>query len=114
MAAEGQMNRLAVELGMDPVELRLLNCFREGDIGFWGAVVPPVVSLPEVIEACADRAGWSDPPESPPKAFPVFRSLPAAGFPAADRAGIRLRFQECRVLLRLPRTLRGGGGTVGG
>lgn len=78
MAAEGQMNRLAVELGMDPVELRLLNCFREGDIGFWGSVVPPVVSLPEVIEACADRAGWSDPPESPPKAFPVFRSLPAA------------------------------------
>jgi CO/xanthine dehydrogenase Mo-binding subunit len=76
MAAEGQMNRLAAKLGMDPVQLRLLNCFREGDIGFWGSVVPPVVSLPEVIGACAERAGWSDPPQTQPKAFPVFRSLP--------------------------------------
>ncbi len=77
MAAEGQMNRLAVELGMDPVELRLRNCFREGDVGHWGTAVPSVVSLPEVIEACADRAGWDDPPKTVTAAFPVFRSLPA-------------------------------------
>ena len=77
MAAEGQMNRLAVELGMDPVELRLRNCFREGDVGHWGTTVPSVVSLPEVIEACADRAGWDDPPKTVTAAFPVFRSLPA-------------------------------------
>ena len=85
MAAEGQMNRLAAKLGMDPVELRLLNCFREGDIGYWGSVVPPVVSLPEVIDACAERAGWSDPPEAEPKGFPVFRSLPAD--PGRQRRG---------------------------
>ena len=77
MAAEGQMNRLAVELGMDPVELRLRNCFREGDIGYWGTTVPSVVSLPEVIEACADRAAWEDPPKTVTAPFPVFRSLPA-------------------------------------
>ena len=76
MAAEGQMNRLAAELGMDPVALRLLNCYREGDVGAWGTVVPPVVSLPEVIEACSDRAGWGDPPRSDISPFPVFRSLP--------------------------------------
>lgn len=79
MAAESQMNRLAVELGMDPVALRLLNCFREGDIGYWGTTVPSVVSLPEVIEACADRAGWDDPPKTVTAAFPVFRSLPPDG-----------------------------------
>ena len=77
MAAEGQMNRLAVELGMDPVALRLLNCYREGDVGIWGAVVPPVVSIPEVIEACADRAEWDNPSPSPPPEFSAFRSLPA-------------------------------------
>lgn len=76
MAAESQMNRLAVELAMDPVALRLRNCFREGDIGHWGTTVPSVVSLPEVIEACADRAGWDDPPKTTTAAFPVFRSLP--------------------------------------
>ena len=76
MAAESQMNRLAVELAMDPVALRLRNCFREGDIGHWGTTVPSVVSLPEVIEACADRAGWDDPPKATTAAFPVFRSLP--------------------------------------
>ena len=62
---------------MDPVELRLRNCFKEGDTGYWGTTVPSVVSLPEVIEACADRAGWDDPPKTATTAFPVFRSLPA-------------------------------------
>lgn len=77
MAAEGQMNRLAVELGMDPVKLRLLNCYREGDIGVWGSPVPSVVSIPDVIETCADRAGWGDSPPAEPAAFGAFRSLPA-------------------------------------
>ncbi len=77
MAAEGQMNRLAAKLGADPVKLRLLNGYREGDIGIWGSQVPSVVSLPEVIGACADRAKWDHPPEQLPSDFRVFRSLPA-------------------------------------
>jgi len=77
MAAEGQMNRLAAKLGADPVKLRLLNGYREGDIGIWGSRVPSVVSLPEVIGACADRAKWDHPPEQLPADFRVFRSLPA-------------------------------------
>ena len=76
LAAEGQMNRLAAELGMDPVALRLLNCYQEGDVGAWREPIPSVVSLPEVIEACADRADWgeSTQPDLPP--FSVFRSIP--------------------------------------
>jgi CO/xanthine dehydrogenase Mo-binding subunit len=31
-AAETQMNRLAEKLGMDPVEIRMRNVFREGSI----------------------------------------------------------------------------------
>ena len=85
MAAEGQMNRLAVKLGMDPVDIRLLNCYREGDVGASGTVLPSVVSIPEVIEACADRAGWKDPQKPRPSHFPVFRSLPAD--PSRQRRG---------------------------
>ena len=77
MAAEGQMNRLATKLDMDPVKLRLVNCYREGDIGIWGSRVPPVVSLPEVVEACAQRAEWDDSPKTEKPDFRVFRSLPS-------------------------------------
>jgi len=85
MAAEGQINRLAAELGMDPVALRLLNCYREGDVGAWGTVVPSVVSIPEVIEACADRAGWTEPLNPDVSPFSAFRSLPPD--PSRQRRG---------------------------
>lgn len=56
--AENQMNKLAVALGMDPVELRLLNVLRDGSIAITGTELPSVVSLPEVIDACAKAADW--------------------------------------------------------
>jgi CO/xanthine dehydrogenase Mo-binding subunit len=56
--AESQMNKLAEALGMDPVELRLKNCYRENSIGITQTPLPAGVSLPQVIEACA-AAGWS-------------------------------------------------------
>jgi CO/xanthine dehydrogenase Mo-binding subunit len=59
-AAEGQMNRLAEALGIDPVELRLKNVLREGSILTTQAVMPPGVSLAQVIEQCAAEANWSD------------------------------------------------------
>ncbi len=56
--AEMQMNRLAEALGMDPVELRLRNCLREGSILATGSVMPAGVTVDKVIEACARAAGW--------------------------------------------------------
>ena len=85
MAAEGQMNRLAAALGLDPVALRLRNCYREGDIGIWGTKVPSVVSIPEVIEACAEGAGWGDSPQPDLASFSPFRSLPPQ--PSRQRRG---------------------------
>ena len=85
LAAEGQMNRLAAELGMDPVALRLLNCYQEGDVAAWGEPIPSVVSLPEVIEACADRADWEDSPQPDLAPFSVFRSIPPD--PSRQRRG---------------------------
>ena len=56
--AETQMNRLAEKLGMDPVELRLKNVFKEGSLLSVGTPLPKGVSLPQVVEQCAERAGW--------------------------------------------------------
>jgi CO/xanthine dehydrogenase Mo-binding subunit len=57
-AAETQMNRLAEALGMDPVEIRMRNVLREGDLLSVGTPMPNGVSMPQVIEDCAERGGW--------------------------------------------------------
>ncbi len=82
--AESQMSRLAAELGIDPVELRRRNLLREGSDGITGAVMPTGVSLPEVVEACADAAGHPGPlPSAPP--FSAIATLPPK--PSAVRRG---------------------------
>ncbi len=58
MAAEGQMNRLAEALGIDPVELRSRNVFREGSILSVGTPLPAGVSMPQVLEHCATESFW--------------------------------------------------------
>ena len=73
--AETQMNKLAEATGIDPVELRRRNMCREGSTMITGTVLPPGVHLPEVIDACAETAGWADPPPSP-SPMAVFASLP--------------------------------------
>ncbi len=57
-AAEGQMNKLAEALGMDPVALRLKNLLREGSLTAVGTPLPGGVNLVEVTEKCALAAGW--------------------------------------------------------
>jgi CO/xanthine dehydrogenase Mo-binding subunit len=56
--AEGQMNKLAERLGIDPVDLRLLNALRDGLTLGVGTPAPGPVSVPQVIEAAASRFGW--------------------------------------------------------
>ncbi len=57
-AAEGQINKLAEALGMDPVEIRERNIFREGSLLSAGTPLPEGVSMDEVLAACAQRGGW--------------------------------------------------------
>jgi CO/xanthine dehydrogenase Mo-binding subunit len=56
--AETQINRLAEALGMDPVEIRLRNVLREGSLLSVGTPLPKGVSMAQVIEKCAQEAGW--------------------------------------------------------
>jgi CO/xanthine dehydrogenase Mo-binding subunit len=57
-AAEGQMNKLAEALGMDPVEIREHNIFREGSLLSAGTPLPEGVSMDKVLAACAQKGGW--------------------------------------------------------
>ncbi len=73
--SESQMNKLAEATGLDPVDVRRRNTLRDGSIGITGTEMPAGVSLPEVIDACADAAAWTDPLPSP-QPIAAFASLP--------------------------------------
>jgi len=63
LAAEGQMNKLAQALGLDPVELRARNLLGEGDLTSVGTPLPPGVTIDKVLEKCALESGywqWSE------------------------------------------------------
>ena len=71
LAAEGQMNKLAEVLNMDPVEIRLKNVLREGDLLTVGTPLPTPVSMAAVIEATARAAGWEQSGDGWHKTTPV-------------------------------------------
>lgn len=56
--AEMQMSKLAVKLGMDPVEFRLKNALKDGDPMGVGTPSPSPVTVTQCIEAARDRIGW--------------------------------------------------------
>ncbi len=106
--AETQMNKLAAELGIDPIELRRRNVLREGSIGITQAPLPAGVTLPEVVEACAAAAAQPRPEPAPLRPL---ASLPAAtsdlrrgrGFAAGYKnVGFSFGFPErCEAEIRL-------------
>ncbi len=109
-AAEGQMNKLAAALGIDPLELRVRNSIQEGSIISVGTPLPPGVSMPEVLHAAGEQSGYwqpSDggwqrvPPSTNGHAPHLRRGIGVAagfknvgysfGFPEHSWAGIELR-----------------------
>jgi CO/xanthine dehydrogenase Mo-binding subunit len=58
--AEQQMNKLAEALGMDPISIRLKNCFHDGSIMSVGSEIPRGVTIEKVIRSCAEAAGWKE------------------------------------------------------
>ncbi|MEO1666086.1 MAG: xanthine dehydrogenase family protein molybdopterin-binding subunit [Chloroflexota bacterium] len=57
-AAEGQMNKLALALDMDPLELRVLNSVQEGSITSVGTPLPAGVTMPQVLDAVGAQSGY--------------------------------------------------------
>lgn len=63
-AAESMVNRLAEALGMDPLELRLKNCFHDGSIASVGTPLPPGVTIDRVLTECGQESGyWQSSPQ---------------------------------------------------
>lgn len=56
--AEAQMNKLADALGIDSVEFRMRNALKEGETLGVGTAPPGTVSIGQVIETAAQKAGW--------------------------------------------------------
>ena len=56
---EMQIDKLAEALGMDPVEFRMRNLFNEGSIISMGSPIPAGVSIRQVVQRCAEEAGWT-------------------------------------------------------
>jgi CO/xanthine dehydrogenase Mo-binding subunit len=59
-AAEGMVNRLALALGLDPLEIRLRNCLREGALSSVGTPLPKGVTIDRVLEKTGEESGYWD------------------------------------------------------
>lgn len=57
-AIEMQLNKMAEAIGLDPVELRLRNTIKEGQLTAVKSPLPKGITIDKVIEQCAARSGW--------------------------------------------------------
>jgi len=74
--AESQMNKLAHELGIDPLEIRRRNALTDLSDGITQSGLPLGVGVHRVLETCSEKAPASAPlPETAP--FQPVASLPA-------------------------------------
>jgi len=58
-AAEMQMSKLAAKLGIDPVELRMRNLIKEGELTSLQSPLPAGITIEQAVKACAEKAGWT-------------------------------------------------------
>lgn len=58
-AAEAQLDKLAESLGIDSVEIRIRNLLYEGSLMSVNSPLPKGVSIDQVVEAAALKAGWT-------------------------------------------------------
>ncbi len=57
-AAEMQITKIANKLGLDPVEVRKRNLIKEGETISVQTPLPVGITIEEVVETCAEKAGW--------------------------------------------------------
>ncbi len=65
---EGQMDRLARELGIDPLEIRRRNFIERGDTLPIGQELETAVELPAIVDAVGERVGELPEPSGPRQA----------------------------------------------
>ncbi len=114
-AAEIMVTRLAHALGMDPVEMRRRNIYREGSLEPTQQPLPPGVSMREVLERCVEeirgrRTRWQMAGGQGDRRTRFCPALPLSPFRISPWGRHRLRHQERRLLVRLSRAGDGDGG----
>jgi CO/xanthine dehydrogenase Mo-binding subunit len=57
-SAELQMDKIAEILNLDPVEIRMRNLIKEGDLLSVGTPLPKGITIEKAIAACVESAGW--------------------------------------------------------
>ncbi len=110
-AIELQMEKIARELGLDPLELRRRNALRPGDFTATGQELRHSVSALPVLEAVAAKSGWVGHKERlrgstsrKRRGLGLSLVLHGAGFTGSGevklkaRAGVELTAKGCRVL----------------
>jgi len=69
-ARESQLDRIASDLNIDPVEIRLTNCFKTGDVQPTGHKLVSVNIEKTIIEA-AEKIGWKKSQKNKNRAFGI-------------------------------------------
>lgn len=84
-AYEMQMERIAAELGFDPLELRRINMLREGDVTATGQRLRWSVGSEEVLNAAVEKSGYH-------RLRAAFRESSQADSDRSRRRGVGLSF----------------------
>jgi len=70
-ASEANLNRCAAEIGMDPIEFRLMNMAEDGDQRVGDRRPLERVAFKETLKAVAEKAGWKDRERKPNRGWGV-------------------------------------------
>ena len=97
-AIEQQMDILAHRLGIDPLEMRRINAFREGELTSYGAPIHGATLL-DTIEAVKKKCNWGGPkpkPSSPNKVVGrgIACMFKAPSMPPNAQSSAILKFNE--------------------
>jgi CO/xanthine dehydrogenase Mo-binding subunit len=103
-AYECEMDEIARRLGMDPLELRLMNLLKEGDRFITGE---PMISvgISECVEQAAKSIGWSANVEQSLRGGPIVRgkglavAIKSTSTPSNSAASVRLNSDGSAILL---------------
>lgn len=72
---EQHIDQMALQLGLDPVQVRLRNCLKDGQETLTGMIMHPT-GLSQCIQKAAEAIGWTSPP-APPLAGEGSRTPPS-------------------------------------
>ncbi|MBK9233054.1 MAG: molybdopterin-dependent oxidoreductase [Anaerolineae bacterium] len=96
-AIEQHVDRAARQLGLDPVQVRLLNCIKEGQETVTGMIMHPT-GLSQCIQKAADAIGWGKPrPASGPhkvRGMGIGCMWKAPAMPPNPGSAATIRFNE--------------------